>query len=194
MTVTINGSTGFSGSVTPADGSISTAKLADAAVTPAKFSQPATLITPVSLSGGYVDFTGIPSWVRRVTVLFNAMSTAGNVNIVLQLGTASGIVNSGYTSASTYLHGGTASGGYTATNGLALLDGSAANALSGSVVINLMVSNTWVSSGVWIYDNAPNHNGYQAGKVTLPSALTFVRIAPATPDTFDAGTATIFYE
>jgi hypothetical protein len=42
-----------------------------------------------STSGTSIDFTGLPSWVRRITVMFNGMSTSGTSNLQVQLGTGS---------------------------------------------------------------------------------------------------------
>ena len=37
-----------------------------------------------STSGTSIDFTGIPSWVKRITVMFNGVSTNGTSNIQIQ--------------------------------------------------------------------------------------------------------------
>jgi len=49
-----------------------------------------------STSGTSIDFTGIPSWVKRITVMFSGVSTNGTSEVTLQLGTSSGFVTSGY--------------------------------------------------------------------------------------------------
>ncbi len=59
-----------------------------------------------STSGTSIDFTGIPSWVKRITVLFNGMSLNGNVNFLVQIGSGS-VTSSGYNSTGSYLPGGT---------------------------------------------------------------------------------------
>ena len=59
---------------------------------------PLTLMTAqASTSGTFVDFTGIPSWVRRITVMFNGVSTNGSSLPIIQLGAGS-ITSSGYVS------------------------------------------------------------------------------------------------
>lgn len=37
-------------------------------------------------SGTSVDFTGIPSWVKKITVMFNGVSTSGTSRFLIQLG------------------------------------------------------------------------------------------------------------
>ena len=55
-----------------------TAMILDANVTPAKLSQPYTLATAqASTSGTSIDFTGLPSWAKRITVIFSGLSTNG---------------------------------------------------------------------------------------------------------------------
>jgi len=41
-----------------------------------------------STSGTSIDFTSIPSWVKRITVMFNGVSTNGSSNLLVQLGTS----------------------------------------------------------------------------------------------------------
>jgi hypothetical protein len=80
-----------------ADGAITTAKIAAGAVVPADLSQPLTLDTAkASTSGTFVDFTSIPSWVKRVTVMFAGVSTNGSSVIQVQLGDSGGVEVTGY--------------------------------------------------------------------------------------------------
>ena len=45
-----------------------------------------------STSGTSVDFTSIPSWVKRITVMFNGVSTSGTSNPLVQLGDRKSVV------------------------------------------------------------------------------------------------------
>ena len=47
--------------------------------------------TAVSASGTSVDFTGLPSWIKRITVMFQGVSTSGTSNLVVRAGTSAGI-------------------------------------------------------------------------------------------------------
>ena len=51
-----------------------------------------------STSGTSIDFTGIPSWAKKITVMFNGVSTSGASFPQIQLGSSTFTV-SGYTSA-----------------------------------------------------------------------------------------------
>ena len=87
------------GSVAAADlaaDSVTTVKIADANVTPAKLSQPLTLRTAqATTSGTSFTFSTIPSWVKRVTVMFDSVSTNGTSRVQVQLGDAGGVEATG---------------------------------------------------------------------------------------------------
>ena len=72
-------------------------KIADGAVSQAKRSEDLTLETAKSATSTSVDFTGIPSWVKRVTVMFDGVSTNGASNCLVQIGAGS-VTTSGYIS------------------------------------------------------------------------------------------------
>jgi hypothetical protein len=141
-----------------------------------------------STSGTSIDFTGIPSWVKRITVMFNGVSTSGTSNLLLQAGSGS-IDSSGYTSQSAN-RGGEASStaGFLVTTSIA-----AASLMGGSVVLTAMGSNAWTETGIIIGGNAiPNWGG---GYKTFSGTLDRVRITTVGgTDTFDAGTINILYE
>jgi hypothetical protein len=48
-----------------------------------------------STSGTSVDFTGIPSWVKKITVMFTGVSTNGSSAVIVQIGAGS-FTTSGY--------------------------------------------------------------------------------------------------
>ena len=173
-------------SSTPADGSI----------TPAKLSQPFTNGTAVaSTSGTAIDFTSIPSWVKRITVMFSGVSTSGISNPQIQLGDSGGIEASGYLCAAVNLS--TSNGPANSTTGL-LLDGnhSAADIFHGNAVITLMDAST----NLWSFSCIGGLSNSAASKVgggskSLSATLDRVRITTVNgTDTFDAGTINISYE
>ena len=43
-----------------------------------------------STSGTSISFTSIPSWVKRITVMFSGVSTSGTSAVQIQLGTGAG--------------------------------------------------------------------------------------------------------
>jgi hypothetical protein len=146
-----------------------------------------------STSGTAVDFTGIPNWVKRITVMFSGVSTNGTSNVRLQIGTSSGVETSGYLSASSTIVAAVAT--VASTAGFDFWEpGSAASVRHGQIAICLLGSNTWTVGGGIIYsDSARTCTLY--GSKALSGTLDRVRITTAGgTDTFDAGSINILYE
>ena len=147
-----------------------------------------------STSGTSIDFTSIPSWVKRVTVMFSGVSTNGTSRQIVQLGTSGGVQNTGYA--------GTAStNGITVSETTGILVGYRADALnvySGAIVFTLLNSAT----GLWVAQGANSGAGGSTGDCsviggtkTLSGTLDRVRITTVNgTDTFDAGSINILYE
>lgn len=199
MPIGINGSgtiTGLSAGGLP-DGTVTTDDIASAAVTPAKLSQPLTLETAkATTSGTSIDFTGIPSWARRITVMFNAVSTNGSSPIEIRLGTASGIDSTGYAGSIS----GLGNGGLNAnasTTGFPVVSSANANSgnvISGSLVLVTQNTNVWVCTGITALTN-DNIGMLQRGIKTTSSTLDRIRLTTVNgTDTFDAGSVNIMYE
>lgn len=174
-----------------ANGAVTSAKIADANVTPAKLSQPLTSGTAVAISGNplTVTFTGIPSWAKRVTIMFNSVSSNGTSNYNIQIGSGS-MTTSGYT-------GGLSRSTVVAANsaGFQVVSNNAAsNIYSGIVTLTLLGNNTWAQSGN-ITSNASDACTVSGGSVTLSGAMDQLRlIAVNVTDLFDAGSINILYE
>ena len=144
-----------------------------------------------STSGGSIDFTSIPSWVKRVTVMFDVVSqnSATSPAFLFQLGTSGGIVATGYVS-----QGNTNGGSNTAsTTGFNVRGPSGANALmTGAITISNITSNTWVQTNFFI-DSTNTQYSSGGGKIALGGTLTQLRIV-ANGGAFNAGTINILYE
>jgi len=147
-----------------------------------------------STSGTSIDFTGIPSWVKRITIMFNGVSTNGTSNIQVQVGSGSFSTTS-YLSSVAVINAGTSQAGSTTgiivTNGLA-----AANNFSGLITFALIASNQWVASGNTQHSTATGAMFMAAGYTpALANVLDRVRITTVGgTDTFDAGSINILYE
>ena len=146
-----------------------------------------------STSGTSIDFTSIPSWVKRITVMFSGVSTSGTSSLLVQLGDSGGIENTGYLSTSITDDTGGGSLGTSSTAGFVYYQDQASYVGYGIVTIALVSGNIWVSShtGRMTATNVVTGGG---GK-TLSDTLTQVRITTVNgTDTFDAGTINILYE
>jgi hypothetical protein len=177
-------------------GTVATAGIANAAVTPAKLSQPLTLATAqASTSGTSIDFTDIPSWARRITVILSGVSTNSTSVKLIQLGDSGGIENTGYEGGSQLVQSAQGFSGAYSTAGFPINSALAADALSGSLVLTLcdLSANTWVGHGV--FRNSSVATSYSAGTKSLSATLDRIRLTTVNgTDTFDAGSVNIMYE
>jgi hypothetical protein len=166
---------------------------ADGSITPAKLSQPFTSATAVaSTSGTAIDFTAIPSWVKRITVMLNEVSLSSTSHILIQLGISSGIDNASYKSQSSIVNTGVAT--VNSTSGFVVYTGSGAVAASGSMAISSMTGNLWASSGVYAYLGGVASSIVSGGVKQLSGVLDRIRITSTGADTFDSGSINIMYE
>ena len=154
-------------------------------------------------SGTSFDFSGIPSWAKRVTVVFNAVSTNGTNNLLIELGSGT-LQTTGYAANSTrvYYAGGTGSFTTSSTVGFPIKGAAATTQYSGTFVFTNISGNIWVGVGSHVESQAtadPNIEFFTSGGVvTLSGALTTLRVlasSTATPtDTFDNGAINTLYE
>jgi len=148
-----------------------------------------------STSGTSVTFTGIPSWVKRVTVMFGGVSVSGTSSLRIQIGSGS-VTSSGYTGGTATIASASASSTTTGSAGFDLNSQSAVQTLTavGSVVLLNISGNQWIASGWISYDTAGQTESIN-GRVTLSGALDRVVVTTVNgTDTFDAGSINILYE
>jgi hypothetical protein len=146
-----------------------------------------------STSGTSIDFTSIPSWVKRITIMLQGVSLSAVAAPLIQIGNTTP-TTSGYLATSNYLYGGVGSGSVTSTAGMPIFAGAATNINNSQLVLTLVNGNTWISSHNGALTNLPiSVNG--GGSVTLSSVLNMVRITSTSgTDTFAAGLINILYE
>ena len=147
-----------------------------------------------STSGTSITFTGIPSWVKRITVVLNGVSTNGTSNYIVQVGSGS-VTSTGYLSGSSYTGGSNTIVFVSATTGMVIPASAsgAASSIIGQMVFTLQSGNSWVQSHT--YYNGDGRVGMGAGNISLSGALDRVVITTVNgTDTFDAGSINILYE
>jgi hypothetical protein len=144
-----------------------------------------------STSGTSIDFTGIPSWVKRITVMFNGVSTNGTSIPIIQLGDAGGIENTGY-AGTAWLANTT---NVAMSSGFSISGASDATyVFSGTAIITLLGSNAWTAFGSISLTNSSAVT-LMSGAKTLSATLDRIRITTvAGTNTFDAGSINILYE
>jgi len=153
-----------------------------------------------STSGTSIDFTSIPSWVKRVTVMLDGVSINGTSPPQLQIGDSGGIETSGYLSTNfNLLHNVSPAGAaFTAGFGIGVSTGqwSATVVVQGLITVSLLnaSTNTWVATGTFARSDVTTLY-VTSGSKSLSATLDRVRVTTANgTDAFDAGTINILYE
>jgi hypothetical protein len=145
-----------------------------------------------STSGTSIEFTALPSWVKRITVMFQGVSTSGTNFLIVQLGTGATptYTTSGYLGASN-----SNNSVVNQTTGLPVIGApTAANVCHGLMTITNITGNSWCSAASTSLSNTAA-NGGGAGSIALAAQLTALRITSVgNTDTFDAGSINILYE
>ena len=140
-----------------------------------------------------VDFTGIPSTAKRITVLLAGVSTSGTSPLLIQVGAGS-VTTSGYL--------GTTAGGSTTFTSVQLSNGAQfiittgqnTNVAHGHVVFEKINGSTWVFRGVAGYSNTIQ-TIFTNGSIALAGDLDRVRLTTINgTDSYDAGIVSIMWE
>jgi len=147
-----------------------------------------------STSGTSIDFTGIPSWVKRVTVMFNGVSTNGSSNVQVQIG-AGTFSTSGYSGISVLTGNSSVNAAYSGSGFLFTDNGqSTTNVGYGHLVLETPGSNNWIGVGQLGYVTRSIIT-WSNGSIALSGTLDRVRITTVNgTDTFDAGSINILWE
>lgn len=149
-----------------------------------------------STSGTAINFTDIPSWAKRITVMFNGVSTNGTGNYQIQLGTGATptFVTSGYTN-QFMTTGASTMNTVLQTNGFCAVNPASAGVVhSGALVLSNLSGFTWTGVGSFA-ETTGTRMFLSSGAYTLSAALTAVRVTTTSgTDTFDAGSINILYE
>lgn len=143
-------------------------------------------------TGSTKAFTGIPTWVNRVTVMLNGVSTAAASDIYIRIGPVAGVETTGYDSAISY--GGSSVNVTSSTTFSFLVPGvgsGAAYVFNGHAILTRVSGNIWVMSSN-IVSTGTNSYYVAASTKTLAGALSALSVITA--GTFDAGSVNIFYE
>lgn len=146
-----------------------------------------------STSGTAIDFTGIPNWAKKITIMFNGVSTSGTSYVRVQLGSSTiqttgylGTVTKSSTSAVASANFTTGFDGYDSL--------SAGDLRNGSLGVTNLSSNTWCISGSYGLSNSVG-SCCISGSVILSGTLDRLRITTVNgTDTFDAGQINVLYE
>ena len=145
-----------------------------------------------STSGTSIDFTSIPSGIKRITVMFSGVSLSGTSNQLIQIGAGS-VTTSGYVGGAAAA--GTSGSQTTQTAGLQCgITATATFTITGQAILTNITGNTWVMT----FNGTRQTDGYGligSSSIALGGTLDRVRITTVNgTDTFDAGSINLIYE
>jgi hypothetical protein len=147
-----------------------------------------------AFSGSSITFTSIPAIAKMITIPVAQMGTASSVNVLIRLGTSSGVVTTGYQSAGSNFEkdSGTGGDGSTdnATNGFLIKQGGLI--VSGTIRITNVSGNTWVCDHTLGAENN-DYSVFGGGRITLSGVLDRVQLATVSGNFDAAGSANILY-
>ena len=144
-----------------------------------------------STSGTSITFSSLPSWVKKITVMFSGISTSGTSNYLVQLGDSGGVEITGYVAYCTIV--GTTTSAAASTAGFIFSASvGAADVWYGAMTITNVTGNDWVATSMI---NSTGGNRAGSGGKSLSGTLDRVVITTVNgTDTFDLGTVNILYE
>jgi hypothetical protein len=141
------------------------------------------------------SFTNLPSWVKRVTIQFSALTSATlNATMAVQLGTGATptYTTSGYVGAIGLTFNGTASTTTAFSSGFLFNTGFAANSpVHGTVTLTNLTGTNWVGT-INFSRSGTSVTGAGGGVIDIGATLTAVQILCSA--NYNGGTVNILYE
>ena len=155
-----------------------------------------TRLTAVTPTGSSVDYTNLPSGIRKLYVVMSGLKPNGSGGFMVQIGDSGGLETTGYTSVGIchYAPGGLVE--QRRSDSFAVFSDGALYRQNTIMLIANITGNKWVSShNGFMSDNAsyPYVTNHGAGRKELSGELTQLRITLSTGN-FDAGDVNLFYE
>lgn len=164
------------------------------------------MVTPIvmgtmqaSTSGTSIDFTSIPAGVKKITVLFDGVSSDSTGHCQIQIGDSGGLEASGYVSMTSAVINAGASASIVSTTSFQLIGGAASRKLYGVITLALVdaASFRWAASGnVYLWADGTVTNDYMmalAGSKSLSAELDRISLVLSAGN-YDAGSINIQYE
>ena len=181
-------------------GTLPADRIGSGAITPVKLAQPYTLMTAKAhnwngLSNTFIDFTDIPTWAKRITVMFDRIRLDGTTSLLIQLGDPGGIEDTGYRGSGARITAAAVTAA-TFTEGFGFNNLLLNNRFSGSTAITNLSGDTWTASGTLGADIGTEFMCLTSGcKVLSGGPLDTIRVASFNgTSAFDSGSISVAYD
>ena len=179
------GSTAVANATSAANGGVTSVNAKTDAV------QSITTLGTVNTSGGVTEkaFTGIPSWVTKITITFVSV-TPSSTDTLIQIGSGS-YTSSGYTSVGQVIYGGSGAT-QSSTQGFSIYSFSS-YVMGGQVTLVKQTGNVWTCTHMVTYDTAVGIS-LGAGSVSLSGAVDRIRLTSVSGSSTFSGNVNVMYE
>lgn len=138
----------------------------------------------ISLTSTALTEIAIPDWAMDIDLMFYRATLPSATPILVQLGTASGLITTGYFSSSTSVTGGSATTLDNST-GFVMNTNNLGEAVSGHMRLSRSVGLDWISSHA--YRRTNNSNAFGGGVVTASEAVTRLSVRTGSGGLFTYG-------
>jgi hypothetical protein len=147
-------------------------------------------------NGPIFEFTSIPSYVKRITVMYKDLkhTSSGGSDFIIQLGTSSAYFTTAtYRTNLSLINSGYGQGGSATATGFSLMTTvTSSNILHGTITLTLLDGNTWCCTGITSYIDT-GAQCFSSGNVVLNGQLSKLKIMnTAAANCY--GTVNIMYE
>lgn len=143
-------------------------------------------------SGTEVDFTSLPTGIRKITLVLNQVSINATNNVFVRLSTGGTFATTGYESQAMRIQDAASSASVTDTTQFVIVNNDNAGRLwTGSFTWHNITGNVWVMNGSCNSDGTARAM-VSGGVITLGGVLDGFRLL--TTGAFDNGQVNIFYE
>lgn len=147
---------------------------------------PGVLIAAQSLVGAGPFSFAVPTWAKRIKVMFTRASLSGTDNILIQLSSGGVYQTTNYSSWSN-------SDGSTTESGMRINVASSGLTFIGAMELELFSGNQWVQTHTGVTPTGGDDRVSGSGEVTLAGAIDGIRITKTGADTFTAGSVAVRY-
>ena len=156
-----------------------------------RYQKPTYLLASTYYYTNELTYNNVPSWTERITVNFFSMATSAPYSdtFLIQLGTASGNVTTGYTWTTARI--GSTADVSSATDGFKITQFTGSS-LTGTLVLTHMGSNVWTASSNHV--NSTSAISIGSGGRSFTAAITSLTINTGPFYTFQSGAFSVIYE
>lgn len=142
-----------------------------------------------------LEFTEIPNWVQRITIMCTDLSLSGTDTYRIQVSVNGIYVESNYKSSQTQITTVVSAAPTDITNGFIIGNFANGSLTHGQYILTKVTASDWVGSGLFYDSTTTVRQIICAGKVSqLSGAIDKIRVRSSGTNTFDGGTINIMYE